>query len=54
MIAFLVPMGALIPAVAGASLVLLALLGALAAKTGGVPVVKGAWRVTFWGRWRRR
>jgi VIT1/CCC1 family predicted Fe2+/Mn2+ transporter len=48
-IAFLVPMAALIPAVAGASLVFLALLGALAAKTGGAPVVKGAWRVTFWG-----
>ncbi len=49
LIAFLVPMAALIPAVAGASLVFLALLGALAARTGGAPVVKGAWRVTFWG-----
>ena len=42
-------MAALIPAVAGASLVFLALLGALAARTGGAPVLKGAWRVTFWG-----
>ncbi len=42
MIAFLVPMGALIPAVAGASLVLLALYGALAmALTVGVGAVFG-------------
>ncbi|MGC1816128.1 MAG: VIT1/CCC1 transporter family protein, partial [Casimicrobiaceae bacterium] len=35
--------------VAGSSLVFLAGLGALAARTGGAPVVAGAWRVTFWG-----
>ena len=39
----------LIPVVAGTSLVFLALLGTLAAYTGGAPVVTGAARVTFWG-----
>ena len=39
----------LIPVVAGTSLVFLALLGTLAAYTGGAPVVAGAARVTFWG-----
>jgi len=32
-----------------ASLILLAVLGALAASTGGASVVTGTWRVTFWG-----
>lgn len=32
-----------------ASLVLLAMLGALAAYTGGASIGKGMWRVTFWG-----
>ncbi|HSQ80092.1 MAG TPA: VIT family protein [Casimicrobiaceae bacterium] len=36
-------------AVAGSSLLFLAGLGALAARTGGAPVAAGAWRVTFWG-----
>ncbi len=36
-------------AVAVCSLVFLAGLGALAARTGGAPVLAGAWRVTFWG-----
>jgi VIT1/CCC1 family predicted Fe2+/Mn2+ transporter len=40
---------ALIAWVAGASLVFLALLGAVAARAGGAPVAAGAWRVTFWG-----
>ena len=35
--------------VAVSSLVFLAGLGALAARTGGAPVIAGAWRVTFWG-----
>jgi len=35
--------------VAGGSLVFLAGLGALAARTGGAPVIASAWRVTFWG-----
>ena len=38
-----------IPVVAAASLVFLALLGAVAARAGGAPVAKGAVRVTFWG-----
>jgi VIT1/CCC1 family predicted Fe2+/Mn2+ transporter len=39
----------IIPLVIGTSLVSLAILGALAAYTGGAPIVSGAWRVTFWG-----
>lgn len=35
--------------VSAASLVLLALLGAVAAYTGGASLGKGMWRVTFWG-----
>ena len=35
--------------VSGTSLVFLALLGVVAAKAGGAPVLAGAWRVTFWG-----
>jgi VIT1/CCC1 family predicted Fe2+/Mn2+ transporter len=36
-------------AVAGSSLLFLALLGALAARTGGASVATAAMRVTFWG-----
>ncbi|MBI3569565.1 MAG: VIT family protein [Gammaproteobacteria bacterium] len=43
------PIAYMIPVVAGTSLVFLALLGTLAAYTGGAPVVVGALRVTFWG-----
>lgn len=43
-----VPAAYLIPAVAVASLVSLALLGGLAAKIGGANVAKGVLRVTFW------
>jgi VIT1/CCC1 family predicted Fe2+/Mn2+ transporter len=43
------PLAYLISVVAGTSLVFLALLGTLAAYTGGAPVVTGAARVTFWG-----
>ncbi len=39
----------LIPAVAAASLVCLALLGAVAARAGGASVITGAMRVLFWG-----
>jgi len=35
--------------VSGTSLVFLAVLGVVAAKAGGAPVLAGAWRVTFWG-----
>lgn len=43
------PFTVLLPWVAVASLVCLALLGATAAKAGGASLVKGAWRVSFWG-----
>ena len=43
------PVAYMIPVVSGTSLVFLALLGTLAAYTGGAPVVIGAARVTFWG-----
>src|SRR5450631_1177083 len=43
------PDAALIPLVAGTSLVFLALLGGLAAHAGGASVMTGAIRVTFWG-----
>ncbi len=43
------PPGALIPMVAGTSLVCLALLGGVAARVGGAGVVAGAIRITFWG-----
>lgn len=39
----------ILPWTIGSSLVLLLLLGALAAKLGGAPPVKGAMRVAFWG-----
>lgn len=35
--------------VAGSSLVFLMLLGGLAAYTGGAPIARGVWRVSFWG-----
>ena len=49
MVAWTIPETRLIPAVALSSLVFLALLGALAARTGGASVSVGAVRVTFWG-----
>ena len=45
----IVPDAHLIPIVAGASLLFLALLGGLAAHAGGANVKLGALRVTFWG-----
>lgn len=45
----LAPAEALAGWVAGASLLFLALLGALAAHAGGAGMAAGAWRVTFWG-----
>jgi vacuolar iron transporter family protein len=45
----LVSLGRLIPAVSVTSLVLLAALGGLAARTGGASMLRGAIRVTFWG-----
>jgi VIT1/CCC1 family predicted Fe2+/Mn2+ transporter len=43
------PDALLVPAVAGTSIVGLALLGGVAARTGGAPVGRGVLRVTFWG-----
>jgi VIT1/CCC1 family predicted Fe2+/Mn2+ transporter len=48
-VAALVPERSLIPLVAGTSLAFLALLGGLAAHTGGAGIGAGAIRVTFWG-----
>jgi len=47
--ALFVPMGLLVPAVAGTSLVCLATLGVVAARIGGAPAWIAAARVTFWG-----
>lgn len=43
------PKSLLLPIVAGASLVFLAILGGLAAFVGGASATRGAIRVTFWG-----
>ena len=43
------PVSHLVPVVAGISLISLAVLGALAAHTGGASILKGAARITFWG-----
>jgi VIT1/CCC1 family predicted Fe2+/Mn2+ transporter len=48
-VAWLMPATQMIPAVAVSTAVFLGLLGAVAAKTGGAPVIKGAVRVLFWG-----
>ena len=48
-VAALVSTSALSGAVAASSLVFLAGLGALAARTGGAPILTSALRVTFWG-----
>jgi vacuolar iron transporter family protein len=48
LVAFL-PVVALNAAVSGTSLVLLAVLGATAARLGGAPIVPGTARVVFWG-----
>jgi len=49
LVVFLFPVSALMWAVSGSSLVFLALLGSLAARTGGASVITAAARVTFWG-----
>jgi vacuolar iron transporter family protein len=49
LIVLLVPAHQLVPVVSGGTLVLLVLLGALAARAGGADMIKGALRVTFWG-----
>lgn len=49
MMVLLLPDSALMVGVAGSSLFFLALLGYLAARTGGAPVIASVARVTFWG-----
>jgi VIT1/CCC1 family predicted Fe2+/Mn2+ transporter len=49
LVAWAIPGARLIPAVAVSSLAFLALLGAIAARTGGASIFVGAVRVTFWG-----
>ena len=49
LVVLLLPLTAVVPATIGASLLLLAALGALAARLGGAPPFRGALRVTFWG-----
>lgn len=43
------PTAAIMPLVAGTSLVFLAVLGGLGARAGGAPLARAAMRVTFWG-----
>ncbi|RBP92691.1 VIT1/CCC1 family predicted Fe2+/Mn2+ transporter [Rhodobacter sp. 140A] len=47
--AVLAPAGQVIPVVVGATLICLALLGALGARTGGAPMLPATLRVLFWG-----
>ncbi len=49
LVVLLLPASSLMWTVPGSSLLFLALLGSLAAKTGGAPVLVAALRVTFWG-----
>jgi len=49
LVSVLAPTAALMPAVAGTSLLFLALLGALAAGVGGAKLAPAALRVLFWG-----
>ena len=49
LVAWALPGPQLIPSVAAASLVFLAVLGGLAARAGGARIIVGATRVTFWG-----
>ena len=49
LVAWLMPLSHLIVTVASLSLVLLALLGGIAARVGGAPILRASARVTFWG-----
>ena len=49
LIVVLSPEGVLIPSVTGGSLVFLAVVGAVAARAGGAPMLRGAARVLIWG-----
>ena len=48
-VALVAPRSLLLALVGGLSLVFLAILGALAARAGGAPMARAAWRVSFWG-----
>ena len=48
-LAALLPSGILTPGIVGVTLVLLIVLGSVAARLGGASVVRGALRVAFWG-----
>ena len=49
LVTVLAPQAWLIVAVSGTSLLFLAVLGAVAARTGGAPMITGSARVAFWG-----
>jgi VIT1/CCC1 family predicted Fe2+/Mn2+ transporter len=49
LVVLLLPITAVVPATIGASLLLLVVLGAVAARLGGAAPLRGALRVTFWG-----
>ena len=49
LLVLLVPVGAFVPAISTSTIVLLAGLGAIAARLGGAGWLKGSVRVTFWG-----
>lgn len=49
LVVFLSPLAYLVPAVSIASLLFLALLGAIGAKAGGADVIRATLRVAFWG-----
>lgn len=49
LLAVLIPAATLVPVIAVASLLLLALLGGLGARVGGAPIWPAIARVTFWG-----
>lgn len=49
LVVLLLPIASVVPATIGASLILLGVLGTLAARLGGAPRLRGAIRVTFWG-----
>lgn len=47
--ALVAPASALVPLLAGTSLLFLIILGLLGAQAGGAPLLRAAWRVGFWG-----
>jgi vacuolar iron transporter family protein len=49
LLVLIVPENIMVATVFGMSLAFLAVLGALSARAGGAPILKAAWRVTFWG-----